>query len=317
MNNIVKADNWHFKQNIKKLLCILLTLACLFLSSCQKLEKNETVSAGKSQVSKEVFTYYTSLVNNRPGDYGLVDNSSNEQVEAAAKELCIKYLAINTDFARRGLALTPAQKAEIAQNVNNYCLAFSSHYENIGVSRQTPTKIFTNKAYEESVFTSIYDLGQNNSAAEAAIKNYFYSNYVSFRAVCTYYSNDDRKATQQEKLDIVTDFANMKNEFDPSADNPALEFSLITQNYGYIESESILLKKGSATYPAGFFEKVLYMKSHTVEIANYDECIFIIFKNSPEDIGDSVFSTYRAACINDMHADEWEAYLEELCEQIR
>ena len=50
-------------------------------------------------------------------------------------------------------------------------------------------------------------------------------------------------------------------------------FSDAASAAGYALSDSILLKKDSDGYPAGFFEKIAEQQANTVQVLVYDECV--------------------------------------------
>lgn len=298
---------------MKKIFSALLAvLILLSFASCASSKKTVLVISG-TEIDSEIFTYYLDKVIQRPADYGLAENSEKKLIKQTAVDECKKYVAVNTSFKDKGLTLSAADKVEISDNVNYFWTRFENHYKEIGVSKQTLTKIMTSDAYEEAIFTATYDRGNGNAAAEKELTDYFYSNYVSFRTVCAYFTAADGSAMpQSEKIAVTEAFRAMKQDTAVDAD----KFSEAVTAAGYTLSDSIILKKDSDGYPAGFFEKVYVQTKGTVQILEYDECVFAVMKESLEDKGEAVYANYRTSCINDLYSDAWEqeisGYIENL-----
>ena len=288
------------KKLISAMLAVIITLS---LCSCSKEPQTALVVSG-TEISAEVFTYYLDKVLHRPEDYGLTEKSSKKDFKTAAIEECKKYVAVSTEFMNIGLSLSSSDKVSISDDVNNLWVRFGNHYNEIGVSRQTLTKILTAQAYEDAIFTATYDRGISNKAAEKELTDYFYSNYVCFRTVCAYFTSADgmTELTQLEKNELAENFEKLKN----GAGDSVQSFSDTVTAAGYTLSDSILLKKGSDGYPEGFFEKVYEQKDGTVIIITESDCIFAVWKENLKEKGESVYSSYRSSCISDLYSAEAE-----------
>ncbi len=287
---------------MKKFAALLLAvLMILSLSACTS-GKETVLTVSGTEINSEIFTYYLDKVIHRPTDYGLSDGPSDIQLKNAAIELCKRYLAANTHFRDNGLSLTAAEKVEISQDVNNHWIRFENHYNSIGISKQTITKILTSQAYEDAIFAAEYDKGTGNAEAEAVLQNYFYENYVSFRNMCAYFTSADGTTpmTQLEKNQLLATV----NTLAANAGTDIEKFSEAVQAAGFTLSYSVILKKGAEGYPAGFYEKVYEQNDNTVQTLVYDECVFIVWKENLKEKGESVFVNYRSACINDLYADD-------------
>lgn len=298
---------------MRKLISALLAVMMLLsLTACNSGKKTALIISG-TEIDSEVFTYYLDRVIQRPADYGLAENPEKKLLRQTAIDECKKYVAINTSFRDKGLSLSAADKVEISANVNYFWTRFENHYDEIGVSKQTLTGIMTADAYEDAIFTATYDRGIENAAAEKELTDYFYSNYVSFRTVCAYFTAADGSAMPQaDKIALVESFKTMEQNTAVDAE----KFSEAVTAAGYTLSDSIILKKDSDGYPAGFFEKVYAQSKGTVQILEYDECVFAVMKESLEDKGDEVYANYRTSCINDLYSDaseqEFLSYIETL-----
>jgi len=289
---------------MKKTLAVLLAFVMIFLfAACNKTAETALVIEGV-EINSEIFSYYLSKVVSRPADYGLEANASKDELKEAAIDECKRYLFSNTSFIEKGLSLTASDKVEISQTVNDYWLRFENHYNEIGVSKQTLTKVITASVYKDALFSAEYDKGTGNAASEKILQDYFYENYISFRSVCIYYTAADGKTnmTELEKVQLLEAVNSIAAE--PGEDAEA--FSQTVQNAGYTLSASSVLKRDSGTYPDGFYEKVEEQAENTVQVITYDECVFMVWKENLKDKGESVYANYRSACINDLYFEEYE-----------
>ena len=292
---------------MKKIISAVLAALILFsFTACNMSKKTVLVISG-TEIDSEIFTYYLDKVIHRPSDYGLDENPEKKLIKKTAIDECKKYLAVNTSFADKGLSLSAADKVEIADNVNYFWTRFENHYNEIGVSKQTLTKIMTSEAYNDAIFTATYDRGIGNAAAEKELTDYFYSNYVSFRTVCAYFTAADGSAmSQADKLALIESFKALGQ----NASVESEKFAESVTASGYTLSDTIILKKNSDGYPEGFFEKVYSQANSTVQILEYDECVFAVLKESLEDKGEAVYINYRSSCIADLYSEDSENDIE-------
>lgn len=295
---------------MKKVIALLLAAALLIcFAGCGQSKKTVLVISG-AEIDSEIFTYYLDKVVSRPVDYGLAENPEKEDAKNAAIEQCKEYVASNTEFRNRGLSLSVSDKVGISESVNNLWIRFKNHYDKIGVSKQTLTKVYTSQAYSDAIFASEYDVaGAADEESEAVIQDYFYENYVSFRAVCEYFNYaDGTPLSQKDKTGLISKFDGIAATQIPGAD----EFSAAVQNLGYSASSSVLLEKGSDGYPAGFFEKVYEMQDNDIAVIIYDECVFAVMKENLKEKGEGVYAEYRSVCINDLYSEAFLADFEKI-----
>lgn len=295
---------------MKKIIAALLAVFILFsLASCKKEKESYALTIEGTDISAEIYTYFLDRVMSRPQDYGLSEKASQKELRNAAIDDCKRYLYINTEFAEMGLTLSAAEKVAVSQEVNNIWIRSENHYDSIGVSKQTITKICTAEKYADAIFTKLYDKGTEDAASEEKIKNYFYENYTAFNTVCVYFNSSDGVSpmTQLEITELIARFEALASESAGTSER----FSEDVKALGYSPSGTVILKKNSDGYPEGFFEKVYEQSDSTVQIIRYDDCVFAVFKENLKEKGDSVYANYRTVCINELYADESNARIEE------
>ncbi len=299
---------------MKKLLAMLLASSVLLLFGACSAKNEYALKIEGAEIGSEVFAYYLDKAVAAPERYGLKKNASASELKKAAVNECKRYIAINTDFKKSGKPLTSAQKVEISESVNDIWLRYENHYNKIGVSKQTLNKIITAEKYEEAVFTSLYDKGTGNAVAEKKLQDYFYTNYVSFRTVCVYFTSaNGEPLSQLEKNEMLAVFDSLAAE---KASTP----EAFTQGFldeGYSASDTVILKKNSDGYPEGFFDAVYKQADATVQIIVYDDCVFAVYKENLRDKGESVFAAYRSVCINDIYSAENEKRINLLVSDLK
>lgn len=292
---------------MKRILSAVIAAAMLLsLGSCSGKPKTALTVQG-AEINSEIFAYYLDRVAASPESYGLEKNASDNELKDAAITECKKYVASNSEFINGGNSLSSADKVAVSEQVNNIWMRSGKHYESIGVSKQTLTKIVTSEKYEDAVFTKLYDRGRDDAAAERAIQNYFYDNYVSFRTVCAYFSSSDgTPLTQLEKTEMLNFFNGISTDSTVTAEDFEKSFT----ETGYAVSDTVILKKNSDGYPEGFFDAVNGQTGSTVQTIVYDDCVFAIYKENLADKGEGVYASYRAACVNDLYADRNDERIE-------
>lgn len=306
---MLKVDA-RMKRIIAALLAAFMLLAFCFCD----VKPMTALTISGTDINAEIFAYYADKVASRPSDYGLDDGPSVEEIEPFAIELCKKYIAINSKFAEMKLYLTSAEKTQVAQKVNDIWVRAENHYNKIGVSRLTLTKIKTSEAYEDKVFTVLYDSGADDSANELKLTRYFIQNYVSIRTVCVYFTSGDGKAimSQQEKNELLDSFKMIKSQSISGVE----AFVQSSQDLGYSASDSVVISRSTEGYPDGFFDSVFMQNANTVQIIEYDDCVLAVYKENLEEKGEGTFSAYRSACINALYAEDFNAKLDEYISRL-
>ncbi|MBO5859890.1 MAG: hypothetical protein J6R20_08975 [Clostridia bacterium] len=298
---------------MKKITAFIIAAAMLFLlGSCSGKPKTALIIQG-AEINSELFAYYLDRVVSSPEGYGLEKTATEKELKDATVIECKKYVASNSEFLNAGNSLSSADKVAISDQVNNIWMRSEKHYESIGVSKQTLTKVVTSEKYAEAVFTKLYDKGREDAAAERAIQNYFYNNYVSFRTVCAYFSSaDGTPMTQLEKTEMLNFLTGLSGETKITQEDFEKSFA----DTGYAVSSTVILKKNSDGYPEGFYDAVNQQSDSTVQTIVYEDCVFVIYKENLAEKGESVYTSYRASCVNDLYADRNDERIEKTIEVL-
>ena len=154
---------------MKRLTALLLAMI-MIISACGCTQSKKTVlDISGAEIDNEIFAYYLDKVISRPADYGLSEKPKKDEAKAAATEECKEYVAVNTMFKNLKLSLSVSEKVGVSETVNNLWVRLKNHYKEIGVSRQTLTKIYTTQAYSDAIFNSVYDKGTDDAESESVI----------------------------------------------------------------------------------------------------------------------------------------------------
>lgn len=160
-------------------LTAVLALFCV-LASCTKTNTDVPITVNSTPINEEIFCYY---LNEAFADPTYPDKSA--RVDYATRA-CIRYVAVNTAFLSRGLALSAARRAKVSEETNALWRIFGEYYERIGVSKQTLYKLRTSMAFTEGLRTALFDTGGATPIAESALQAYFASNYYAVRYLTGY-----------------------------------------------------------------------------------------------------------------------------------
>lgn len=183
---------------MKRLIAILtvLILCLTSLPSCSAGGRSVITINGDTKLDSELFAYFLN-----EAYYGGNNVTDDECIEYATSE-CLKYAAVNTQFAKTGRKLTLDEKADISQEVNSLWRYYGEYYNDIGVSKDTFFKVKQYDVCKKQLQFALYDTNGTNPINEEYIKQYFTTDYVGI------------KFFYQELYDVVSDseLANMSEE---------------------------------------------------------------------------------------------------------
>lgn len=298
----------------RKVVCPLLTvyLFCLALSSCSS--KNVyALTVDDAEVPPEVYAYYLDKVYARPASFGLGISPARDKLHEKAAQLCAEYVAVNSLFSQLGMSLGFEDKIAVSQAVNSRWRLFSHHYESIGVSKQTLTKIEGSAAAEKALFLEFYDTGGLKAVGEEEARAYYEQNYTAFRAINGYLTKtgEDGGAiplTDTEKNALKSKFNAMAVDVTDgeSFESVGLEFAA-EQSYSQGSSGTTVIKKGDNSYPEGFYDAVAALKTGFPTVLEFDDYLFLVVREEPFGNEEATYNEYRAECLKALKGDEFDA----------
>lgn len=283
---------------MKRLLCLLLAAVMLFaFSSCSDETDADPLTVNGTPLSAEIFRYYL--------DEGFGDEilSGKSAVIQYATEQCIRYVAVNSAFEARGLALSAGEKTEVSERANALWRFFGTHYENIGVSKQTFIKIQTSLAYTESLRYALFDKGGVSPIAEDLLKGYFAAEYASFKALSgNLYGTDvygnRTEFTEEQLINTVERYETAANQINIGGAIDYVYASLIDSGNDDVRQslETVVISDGDPYYPEGFYSAVKQIEPKKAQVKIFDDQIYLIYRvNILSD--DDLFQKHRDACL--------------------
>ena len=151
---------------MKKAICMILAGVLCLLSLCA-CTRRASVSVNGTPIGEGVAAYFIDAARQ-----ALPDATEEEQTAEAHRQIA-EYVAVNSAFSERNLALTTAEKADVSQSVNNLWRLFGGYYTELGVTKQDLLLVETSKAYKDAVMADFYAPDGDEPVSEETLKAYF------------------------------------------------------------------------------------------------------------------------------------------------
>ncbi len=285
---------------MKRILSILLALAVVLcgLTGCGAAQEDRVaLTVNGTPLDAEIFRYYLDLA------FADASLSGKDARINSATEQCIRYVAVNSAFASRGLALTDAQTAETSERGNALWNIFGEHYTKVGVSKQTFMKLQTSQSVTEQLRHALYDTGGAAPLPDDELKTWFAAAYAAFKVVrSTVYGADvygnrvpfteEQLAAVREKYNAAADVINKGAGADYafatliSTGTVAVQQSMVTE----------VIADGDPYYPAGFYGAVRSVEEGKAAVFLFEDEIFLVYRVDILADGD-LFKRYRDTCL--------------------
>lgn len=285
---------------------ILVAVIALSLASCttSKVEVNGT------KIDNEIYAYFEARAEKNE------DGKADE--EAILKEIS-KYVAINSEFNNRGLALDSSIKSEVSAHVNDLWHLYGAYYEDNSVSKQTIYKIELSNAYENALLADYYAEDGDKPVTEEEIKKYFSENYAALRFVTGYLFNVDDNGvttpmTDAEKTKLTNTFksvAEMVNE------DTSIEEAVGSLGENTEVRDTVINAFSDGTFPEGFWNKAKSIEKDKTEVITVGDYIFLVNRVDifSEEYG--YYNTYRTDCLKQMKGEEFSAVIDNWAENYK
>ena len=284
-------------KKFKSFVAVLLCLAAVFCTAGCSASKKSALNISGAQIDYETFLYYFDQVHAFPEKYELAADATNEQMIDAAIELCCEYVAVNTKLSEYGLTLSASEKRSASNNLEDLWHVFSGYYEKLGVSKQTLMKIET---------------------ADTSRNRLFYNeNYISFRAITGYLTTTDANGdtvvmTADQKAAMNKEFMELSTRLgNGQTMNEIVELYSKKHPDSTVSDQLQFIKKGTDSYPEGFFEKVQQLSVGSNTVLIMDNYIFLVLRENPsEDEAKQYYDRYRDDCLKSLRGDEFKTIVE-------
>lgn len=283
---------------------------CLALVPCACTKSNDyALDVAGAKISQEVYAYYMDSVVLNPEKFGLSTTPDENAVKAKTEALCKDYVAINTLLNDLGIPIGDNEKAIVSTSVNGLWHLFSAHYESIGITKQTLTKIETSKAAKDTLLLYYYDEQGTKAVGEDEIKAYFSSNYISFRSINGYLTKIDESGNTVsltvEEIQALT--GKLQSLAGQIADGESFEEASgrFAKEQGITagSTDFKLLGKEDNSYPEGFFEQVGALPPGEPSVIAIDNYIFLVVNREVLLSEEDYFNT-RKECLKALRGTE-------------
>lgn len=295
---------------------VLAAVICLSFAACatEQAPREYCATVSGAEVDSGIFAYWYGRVRDNPADYGLSEKPSRKEITAEAKNRTLRYVAVNTLFEHYGLSLSNSRKISVSNRVNSLWQSFGERYSSVGITREALSKVCTSEAYTEEILAHLYNTEDENS--EKKIRKYFSENYIVFRTASVYFTTTDATGTEIPMNDVQKNEA-IKGLKDTSTNISDLEtLEKITSNAGYTVSDTILLKKGTAGYPDGFFEDVQSINAPSCKVLVYDNCAFLVWRFDSA-AQDEQYASVRSDCVNALYLPAVESVFSSIEDEMK
>ena len=295
-------------------LCVLLILTMLFaLCSCGENSESYPLSVNGTGINSEIFTYYLDEAFN--SDDG--GTTRDERINYATN-MCIRYVALNSTVKQMELELTPAEKANCSDESNALWEIYRTHYEKLGVGKETFIKLHLSDAYREKLRLYLYDKDGTSPISDDALKSYFYENYVAVKVISGYlytydvYGNESAY-TDEEKQEIEKTYTEACSKINNgltidfiypslSADDDSASDTLNTE----------VITESTPYYPAGFYEKARSLDVGKSGVFVFDDYIYLVYRENI--LGDSsLLDDYRSECLTAVSEAPLKTEIDRMC----
>ncbi len=291
------------KSTAKKIISLLLSVAILAsigaLSGCA-VNPKPVMKINTIDIGNDVLTYFLDMAETELGK-----DAEFDDILSRAEALTQTYFKTNSLAHKEGISLSTAEKAAVSKKVGAYWSFYGEYFSKIGISKETLTKIFTAESYRKALLMFYYGKGGSEELPESSIYAYFRVNYVVFQAINGYFTYLDEagnsvRLTDNEVEAIILKFQNMASMIN-AGERSMDEAADILAAAGYSGSVStvVLKKNDTATYPAGFFEKVQTTEPRIATVIGTSNYIFIVVKGSV-DTSSSYYNDKREEIITDL-----------------
>lgn len=251
-----------------------------------------------------------------PFEQNIEGSDGTKWIQAKANELAKEYLAVETQFAERGLTLSEEDQTNIDYQVEMYWSAFGmgTIYEEEGCGKTSFTNILTNSYKRSLLFEAIYGEGGEKEVPESELKAAFEKDYAKGIAITLSALDEEGNKLTDDALQSVRDdaqkladrinagedFETVKAEYlaDPEAEEDSSEEST--------DTSVVFLRADATTQP---YTGILEGEIGKASVVEDDQNIYVV---QPLDVlsGDS-FTNYRSTILQNLKGEEFNEMVTE------
>lgn len=297
----------------RKILSVLLAICCLVstlaFSGCSLSDKGTAMTINGVEISDDVFTYFL--------DKAVVDlgvDAPLKSLKEKATAYAETYFKTNSLAHSQGITLTIAEKKAVSERVSAYWGIYGEYYSNIGVTKETLTKIFTADSFREALLVHYYGTGGEEEIPLTRLYAQFKTHYIVFQAITGYFTQTNLngetvKINETEKEALVLKFQNMAAMVNAGEQNMEEAADFLAESGYQASVQTVVLHKDDTSYPSGFFEKVKSTESRLATVIGSEDYIFLVLRGDA-DTNSTYFNEKRTEMIEIIVGDEIDNKIE-------
>ncbi|MBR5442455.1 MAG: hypothetical protein IKV44_05835 [Clostridia bacterium] len=289
---------------------VLCTLASVtLLSGCSAVVQKSTVTVNNVAISEDVFIYFLDEATVRLGIA-----SDYTELEKVTMELVNRYFKTNSLARSEGIALNTAQKAEVSEKVNSTWVMYGDYYKNIGITRETLTKVFTAEKYREALMIKFYGKGGIQEISETRLYAHFNVNYTVFQAITGYLTTTDGAGNKSaiskgEAETLILKFQNILNMVNSGEQTMEQAVEYLASTGVQSAVQTVVLHKDDTSYPEGFFKKIQSLQPRNATIISTNEYLFLVVRGETN-MQSQFFEQMKAEMIMDIADDSIDGVID-------
>ena len=254
-------------------------LLLLSLCACRSEEIGAPLTVNSTPIDAELFTYYLDLT------YADGTLTGREARVAVATQSCIRYVAVNSAFARLGLKLTEDDKEQARTRAGALWRVFGEHYKAIGVSKETYLKIAMSDAYVERMRAALFDKGGSKEISDEVLRGYLAQNYVAVKSVQSELFDYDQLGnhvalSEEKREDLLLRYNAALEQINAGVALDFIYASLISAGNGATAGtlKTEIVEKNDPDYPAGYFDAVTRISAGKAGLSTFGESLYLLYR---------------------------------------
>ena len=241
-----------------------------------------------------------------PFDQDLEGSDGSKWVQAKANSLAKEYLAVENEFANRGLTLSEEDQVAIDQQVEFYWTTFGmgTIYEEEGCNETSFTNLMTNSYKRSLLFESIYGEGGEKEVPETELTDYFQENYA--KGIYITLSLTDSEGNSLDLDEVKEDAQALADRINNGEDFETVKAEYLADPEDESSSEPsdtsvVFLKESTTSQP---YSGILETAQGEAAVIEADSAVYVVTQLDPLS-GDS-FESYRSTILQALKGEEFE-----------
>ena len=244
-----------------------------------------------------------------PFDQSLEGSDGEKWIQATANQYAREYLAVEDQFAQRGLSLSEEDQAAVSSQVTLYwtTLGMGTIYEEEGCNETSYTNLVTNQYKRNLLFESIYGEGGEKEVPQSDLESAFQEDY----AKGVYFSvslldDEGEKLTGDELESKQNEAETLAERIRSGEDIEAVKAAYLADPESDGEAEpgdtAVVVRKDSAS--STVYQAIAEGEVGEVQVVEDDSNAYVV--QTLDVMTGTSFEDYRATVLQGLKGDEFE-----------